>query len=238
MRKHTLGLAALAGVVLCTSAETRAALITGVTVEEVSSQLSDYGRLAAESINGSGLTTTLGVSSHDSNPENMWLSTGNQGLQPADPHVAANDGQLAHIVYDLGASYDVSSFRVWNYNEAGGDPAWTLRGAQNVQISVSETGAAGTFTAVTDPADLNTTFTFLPGTGADGYLGQLFAFTDAFSGRYVRFDILTNYGGANSYTGLSEVQFDDAPIPEPAGVALLALAGGAALLRRRRTAAR
>jgi hypothetical protein len=237
MSKYTLGLAALAGAVLCTHAESRAALITGVTVEEVSSELSNFGRLAADAVNGNGMgTNVLGQPVHDASPGNMWLTRGNGADQtPADPHVTAQDGQLAHIVFDLGDTYDVSSFRVWNYNEAPNPTVWTTRGAQGVEISVSDS-PTGTFTPVLDPTDNNATFTFVPAPGADGDLGQLFTFAEAFSGRYVRFDILTNYGGGNSYTGLSEVRFDDAPIPEPAGIALLALAAGAGLLRRRRRA--
>jgi hypothetical protein len=235
MRMRTRGLAALTAVVLVgTGAEASAALITGVSVQEASSQLSDYGRLANNVVNGSGLSTNvLGQTVHDSLPDRMWLTRGNAVDQgPADPHVSAADGQLAHIVFNLGESRDVSSFRVWNYNELPGTSVWTLRGAQSVRISVADT-AGGTFTTVTDPADAGTTFTFLPAPGTDGYTGQLFEFTTAVSGQFIRFDILANYGGGNSYTGLSEVQFD-APIPEPAGLALLGLAGGAALLRRRR----
>jgi hypothetical protein len=208
-------------------------IIAGVEIEEVSSE---FGPRAAENtLNGSGFNPLTGE--HNTSTSAMWLSLGSSG-PPNDPHVAdGGDSRLAHIVFDLGRVYDVSSFHVWNYNEddPGGAPNRPARSIQDLEILISETSdltgldAGGSFIKLTDPSDSDQTFTFAQAPGDNGYTGEQFEV--GFRARYVRFDIFTNYPDAdNNFVGLSEIRFT----PEPTALALLGVVGLALLWRRPR----
>ncbi len=195
------------------SANVNAALITGVTVtasSEISTCCSD--RDPVDIVNGSGLAAGL----HDTNPGNMWLSTG-AGFGGIDPD--------PFVLFDLGAVYLVDSFRVWNYNEAG---AFATRGVNSVSVQFGTTPALGsTVAGITS---------FAQATGAGGYAGQNFNAFTPFSARFIKFDINTNHGNTEGFFGLSEAQFNGEIVPEPATATLGLLSLGGLLLRRRRTA--
>ncbi len=134
--------------------------------------------------NNSGLAAGL----HDVNPSNMWLSTGSThgGVDP-NPSVT----------FDLGDSHNVSSFRVWNYNEAG---AFSTRGVNSVSVEYGATPELGsTVTGITN---------FAQATGAGGYAGENFNGFTPFNARFIKFDINSNHTDASGFFGLSEVQFD------------------------------
>lgn len=212
-----------------------AAVITGVTIEEVSSELTNgpFRRFAVHTIDGGGgVPVSSYTGGHGNTPEDaMWLSDGagthSAGNVP-DPHIAAGDGLLGHIVFDLGAVYDVSQFHVWNYNE-GANSTTLARGANAVTVLVSEsntlTGLAATgpgISTLAGPTALTSA------SGASGDAGT--NYSAAFRARYVRFDISSNHGGDDRFVGLSEIRFDGTPVPEPsalllAGLAALGLAG-------------
>ena len=129
--------ALFAAVAILCGSQAGAAVIEGVTIEDVSSEDAD----AVNAINGSGGVPTDSADSanrHDGNPGNMWRS---KAFHPAfgdppvgmgccgfvenggDPHAMdTNDDRLAHIVFDLGAVHNVGSFVIWNYNEDHGPP--------------------------------------------------------------------------------------------------------------------
>ena len=223
--KTTMSLAALAGLALTTS--TQAATITGVTIEDVSSQLDgtsgqpQFNRVAENTINGSGFEPN-GAGTHSNangNDNDMWLTTGT--------FTTPNDPLPAHITYDLEGNYDLSSFTVWNYNENSA----TGRGANGVTVSVASS-VGGSFTALAGI----TTFVEAPGdaTTAFGETFDLTALAAADNVRLLRIDIATNHGGDNSFAGLSEIRFDGTVVPEPTTTALLGLGGLALILRRRK----
>jgi hypothetical protein len=215
----------IAGLILAASCFVNighAGLITGVTVEDVSSELTaNFNRAATMTIDGSGgvlLNSFTGM--HGFGPDgSMWLSSGTCCGNVNDPHVTANDGQLAHIVWDLGAIYDVSRFNVWNYNEQ--TRGLTSRGANLVGITTSlADNLAG---LNTNDGSLLGNFNFAKATGLNTYTGEIH--NNAFTARYVRFDIYTSHGGDNSFAGLSEIRFDGAlaSVPEPSTLAIFAL---------------
>jgi hypothetical protein len=202
--------------------QVNATVITGVTIADVSSELTSiYSRAATMTIDGSGgvsLNSLTGA--HNNLPDGgMWLSSGTCCGNVDEPHVTAADGQLAHIVWDLGAVYDISRFNVWNYNEING--TFTQRGANSVGITTS---IAGNLSGLSNSVgSLLGNFNFTEATGLNSYTGEMF--NSAFTGRYVRFDIITNHGGDYNFAGLSEIRFDGtlAVVPEPSTLAIFAL---------------
>lgn len=227
---------AVAAGALASIAPANAAVITGVGIESVSSQLGEFSfqgafeRGAIHIVDGSGFDELTGTHTNipDSGggagpaPAAMWLSNGVFGTP--------NNPLPAFVVFDLGGNYDLDSLKVWNYNEAFASPTLVQRGANSVDISVAS-APGGPFTALG-----NFNFTIAPGT-TDVDFGQvidLSSFTAANNAQLVRFDILTNHGGDNSFAGLSEVRFSGAVVPEPASAGFIALALAGLVLRRRR----
>ncbi len=133
-------------------------------------------------VDGSGFS----AGEHDSNPRNMWLSSGIEfGGEDTDPSVT----------FDLGAVYTINNFHVWNYNQAG----FSDRGINSVSIEYGTTAALGsTVAGITN---------FAQATGSDGYTGEEFDTFTPFDARYIKFDINSNHGNADLFYGLSEVQF-------------------------------
>ena len=199
-----------------------ATLIAGVTVEDSSSSNGGFSRQDFNSINGSGLTGLQ----HTSNPANaMWMtSTGGSDLTP-------------EIIYDLGAVYNIDRMRVWNYNEGYNNGSFVLtdRGLNRVTVTFGETLSGATASNPTGtnlPNTLAGVTTFAQATGLNSYEGEEFTFS-TISARYVKIQALSNHGSTD-VSGLSEVQFFIAPIPEPSTTLLFGIGGLAMLLRRRK----
>jgi len=240
-RTLTSGLALVAlfvAVTILSGSQAGAAVVTGVTIEDVSSELIE----AIRAVNGTGgvpIDSVDPANRHDANPGNMWLSMAwdpdrgenGEGCCPwepntGDPHaVDTNDNRLAHIVFDLGAVHNVGSFVIWPYNEDHGPPDHLMyRAVKDVKV----------YTSTTDPlagVDGQAGGTFLadivvpPGTGRPDVPGEVFGIP--FTARYVRFDVFSNYALDNSVwpfdgppsngdltlVGISEIRFDSTTEP-------------------------
>lgn len=141
---------------------------------------------------------------HDGDFNNMWMT--DLGTQAAT------------LTFDLGAEHLLSGVNIWNYNvDFGLD-----RGAREFVLSLSLDGS---------DYDQVLSSTLAQGTGT-----LLAAQSFAFSGiaRYVRLDILNNYGDQWSAVGLGEVNFT--AVPEPGVLPLLAAGLGLIGLSMRRRA--
>jgi hypothetical protein len=186
---------------------------TATSIAGFSSQLGgNFTRFAINAINNSGLTGGR----HSVVPDGtMWLSNGifNGGT----------DTLPADITFDLGSLVHLTSFHVWNYNEATN--GLMTRGANLVEILTAQ-DAAGPFTSAG-------TFRFFKASGMTTEAGQHFEF-DQLNVRYVRFNILSSHGGDNEFAGLSEVKFykegtpSSTPIPYREKIATLFNTGIAA----------
>ena len=164
-----------------------------VSIAGFSSQLTGtLTRGAVNTINGSGLTSATGI--HGTSPEGtMWLSTGTFS--------GGTDPLPAFITFDLGAPTDLTSFRVWNYNELN----LTSRGANQVEIQTA-TQPGGPFTTAA-------TVNFSRAFGITSEIGQRIPLI-ASGIRQVRLNILSSHGGDNQFAGLSEIRFFSPGRPE------------------------
>lgn len=100
------------------------------------------------------------------------------------------------LVFDLGDVYDLSAADIWQYLYGGSSD----RDVQTFDILISMDGS--TFTLITSGG-------LTQATGATTAV-QVVPFVA--TGRYVRFEVTSNYG-SSAYTGLSEVKFEGVPVP-------------------------
>lgn len=152
----------------------------------------------AKLIDGSGLAAGL----HDGFFGNMWMS-----------ELGVNQAQLT---FDLGGLYSLEGASIWNYNY--GNPAQfqstILRGVKDFRVLTSLDGVS--FSEIFSGRLAMGTGQPLP--------GQTFGL--AGRARFVQLDILNNYGQGTYAerdwsSGLSEVRFQGAAVPEPASWAML-----------------
>lgn len=157
---------------------------TGVTA---SSEIGgNFDRIDDYLVDGSGLN---GEAHSPTVESQMWLSSGTAfGGEDFEPEV----------VFDLGATYQITAIRVWNYNES--PPNLTSRGVNEVTIEYGLTPDFGS----TVPGISS----FAQADGTNAYPGEVFDDFEPFNARFIRFDIGSNHGGDNQFYGLSEVQFE------------------------------
>jgi hypothetical protein len=228
MRAVLLRSAVAVCLVASLSTAARAAIITGETATASSHIALTFNRVPSNAVDDSGLSAGDDLAgtadqTHARFPPNttMWLSTGS-GFGGVDPNPT--------FTVDLGAVYDVTGVRVFNYNEFNepNGPDLTGRGVQLANVLVGET-------APTTPLG---PITLAKAPGQSNYTGEFFDLVALTGGpvrtRFFELDIQSNWGGDNSFYGLSELQFDGTLVPEPGALCLVAVGGVLALRRRPR----
>jgi hypothetical protein len=147
------------------------------------------GRLPAHAVNGNGL---LVGNAHAIGPPGgtMWLS------DAGDP--------TGTFDIDLRGVHDITSLRIWNYNENANPTCCLGRGVRDVDVYVA--GADGVFGA--SPV-LTTTWSQAPGV-ANVDFSEIVGLS-ASQVRYIRLDIVSNHGDP-AFSGLSEVKVTGTPL--------------------------
>lgn len=147
-------------------------------------------RLAISTVNGSGLTagpsTILGAadSTHGSGEFDVWHQ------------MTPGNGLGTFIAFDLGATYNLTTTRIWNLNQG---PCCTANGAAGINVSVSTDNIS--YVPLTS-------FVLNQGLSTPDEPAQDFS-TPATGIRYVKFNIPTGYApGGEGFKGLSEVRFE------------------------------
>ena len=126
----------------------------------------------------------------------------------------------SRVTFDLGTDQNVGLLEVWNYNEAD----QVGRGIQTFNLLQSDDNV--------NFAPVGSTLTLTQSPNAASTTHDVFDLASfGVNARYLRMDLINNYGAADYY-GLGEVRFY-APVPEPS-TAAAALAGAALLAFRRR----
>lgn len=211
------------GILIGTAVAANAAVVIPSSVS-FSSQISFVDRLAANTIDGSGLTGPGdATSTHGNNENDGWITIG--FIAPTDYNPS--------ITFNLAAATTIALVNVWNYNELGGGIDYSKHGFRNTTIAFSTNGG-GSFTDVWT-GDLTR------GTAGTALAAQSLAIAGT-GVTNVRFTAHTNWDGDNfdtdtftgsgeQFAGLAEVRFDT--VPEPS-VVLLGGVGVLGLFRRRR----
>ena len=124
---------------------------------------------------------------HSSNKNDSWSSC-QMTYSPSELR-----GKTHWLLYDLGYVYNLSSTRVWNYNEAG----HTDKGMRRILLDLSHDGINWT-----EAAD----FELEEASGNEFYNGQVGPDLSDYSARYVL--ISSNDTWGSHCAGLSELRFD------------------------------
>jgi hypothetical protein len=179
----------------------------------------DSSRVPNHAVDGSGMDVLASnhVGSTNGNGVN-WLS-------------ALND-TTGWFKVDLGATHQLQSMDIWNFSST--TSAGNNRGVQTFDLYVSNVDAPSSndFANSAEWTLVQADVTLGKAPAGVNDMPDLVNFaangTDA---RWVAFDITSNYGDA--YTGLGEIRFFE--VPEPSGLALLALSSLFGFARRRRS---
>ena len=177
--------------------------IEDVSIADLSSQLGGgFNRPAEFMLDGSGVN--VGAGSHTIVPDGfMWLTAGNGFGSGTDTD--------PFVVFDLGQPRDVTSMRIWNYNEdLPNRPELLGRGVDEFEVLVSEN--------VDGPFNSLGIFSLDVAPGLDDEdFAEMFPLAGAAGIQFIKFDILSNHNGISyptdltdpdfAFAGLSEVQF-------------------------------
>ena len=214
----------------------QAAIITGVTVHDYSTQHADFP--ATLSVNA---TTDPNVDAGglfyqgvDGNGDDVW----HHDNSAANMYLSLLGNATAWLEFDLGTVTNLTEIHLWNYNLDGQDNGTvdkTKRGVKTFDVYVSTDGGTGNNQSIDGSWTMITTsaLTLDEATGGANYAGQRFDLADT-AARYVRIDMTLNHGSAFDIIGLSEAHFYT--IPESGSFALIAGCLGlvSVMLRRRR----
>ncbi|MCD6175373.1 MAG: hypothetical protein J7K65_06365 [Planctomycetes bacterium] len=188
--------------------------VVGVTIEDYSSYCTEgqQNELYAPVylVNGSGLVSDL----HANNQNGaMWLTEHSKcGGGSESPETVEGE----YVTFDLGRLIDLESTKIWNWNGAVTPSVCVKKMKIWVAGDVDDPSDPASF-QLHDPNDPNIILTQNPCTGL--VEGEMLGLDTSISVRYVKFEVIENYGEIGSYgyeyqaVGLSEVKFYGPPPP-------------------------
>jgi hypothetical protein len=169
------------------------------------------------------------------NPRPFWhAGVPTLGASTGVGALAANVA-AQHLDFGFDTAVDLTGIHIWQYSQWGNatTPGLNLpRGVNAFDLYVSSTTAGEDFVQVGSTQNLAIG---TAGATAAAFSQAVQTFPLVASNvRRVRLDILTAHSGAtNEFVALDEVHFE--AVPEPTGLALIALASGGGIAARRRT---
>lgn len=166
---------------------------------DATAQSSFSPRLPVKAINGSGMM-----------PKNPLQTASTAGTLPDDMWLSDNTTNT-WITFDLGAEQSIAGLHLWNYNENSlNNETSNERGINTAGLYVGETLLAnGTPYASAGAAwgTLVTNMTFAKASGLSTEAGSSYTLATPVTSRYIQLYVTSNFGGKDSYTGLSEIMF-------------------------------
>lgn len=170
--------------------------LAGSRIEATASSSNTAGEGPEQTINGSGLNS---AGQHSTDMGQMWLS--------------ASGDSTAWIQYEFDKLYELHQMLVWNHN-SGAESVIGL-GVKTATISYSKDGTTWT--------TLGTTHEIAQAPGTADYAANTTIDFDGVAAKYVRVDVVSNWGEVIKQSGLSEVRFVVIPVsarlPQPAAAA-------------------
>ena len=240
MLKHTILVAAVAGMVLGLVAGPAGATLISVTAYTGSNNQDNYGGNMSDLFSGEEITKT------DPSDPSTWTADGGDHYshewQAGALQSGAVNNKIAWTAFDFGATVaNLDDIYFWNIRQDSGQDARTIlyniyycTGSPTVALPAAPTDDSTVDYDFSSPGWtlLNTggTLTMPQKGGAPDPANQIISL-GGISARYIAVEILTN-AGSTSRAGLSEIAI--VQIPEPATLALLGLGGLGLILGRKR----
>ena len=172
------------------------------TAASAQSYFAPDDRAPIHAIDGAGMTPSSPVTASSTTDNSYggktWLSNGNTDTW---------------ITFDMGSSQTLTGLRLWNYNEVN----FPGRGVKTAGIYVGATMPPDGASYASMGPSWGTwvqNFTFSQATGSNGCPGVDYMFTAPVVGRYIQIYVTSNFGTNDSYTGISEIRFYKANVPE------------------------
>jgi len=153
-------------------------------------------------------------------------ATKHAGFSPLNTWLSAPSVTTGQIDFDLGGTFTVTSFALWNAGEPSASPF-------NVNYNVIDFRLLADDNSTFSSPTVLGSFTADP-TGRGGYIDDVLAQTFQFaptSASWVRMEITSN--GGDDHTGIREVAFGTTAVPEPSSLLLTSLLALAFTIGRR-----